>query len=217
MKNKLTFLMFLSLALTAAEPVCQINFEGNQNAVNAKNEKIGTGNLKNAEFTEGREGKAVIVPAGGKTLVFPRVSIPQINDGTISLWYKAKEDNKTGFIVEFNDAKWKYRAYLVRSHNNTLDLSFVRPKQIQVYQKNPMKAGIWSHIAITWKQDSGTVCLYVDGKLLGSKSEPGKMEKKDQPEKIYFYLGNGGTYDNVKIFNEALTSEAIKALNETKK
>ena len=81
---------------------------------------------------------------------------------------------------------------------------------------SPLKKGEWTHLALTWK--SGERILYVNGKPVITNRKPFTTPRLDgfpatlgtHPSNIAMYAP--GTYDELRIYDRALTAEEIQRL-----
>jgi hypothetical protein len=86
-----------------------------------------------------------------------------------------------------------------------------------VVEKPPFAAGTWTHVCFTWEnfntgRDDGLARLYLNGELQGELK--GKRTFTWDPAKASILLGYNytGLYDDLALFNRALTAEEVRAL-----
>ncbi|WZP00518.1 LamG domain-containing protein [Isosphaeraceae bacterium EP7] len=92
-------------------------------------------------------------------------------------------------------------------------------RPICVVTQPPFARGKWTHVAITFEnfntgKPDGVAKLYLDGKLQGSISGKNQIYRWD-PEKAAIQIGMGyvGLYDDLAIFNRALTEAEIQSIS----
>jgi hypothetical protein len=93
-------------------------------------------------------------------------------------------------------------------------------KRLVVVERTPFGRGRWTHVAVAWSHlggGKGTARLYLDGKPQGSAEgirEPFTVE----PARNAIRLGVNytGLYDDVAVFNRALTDSEVAALHGLK-
>ena len=230
MSRKLKWLsLVLPLCLTAAEPVFHIPLDGSANVLDAKGETLASGIVAGTgAYRDGVAGKALDVNWKSAdqmtTADFRKLPAMNCNSGTVSFWFKPEwREGQSNWIISSRDEAWKeFRFYLLRNGKGDLDLSVCIPGQVQVYGKNPLKAGEWAHIAFAWDTKASEVHFYINGKEIGKRTVPGAHKVLANPVKILLFLGaegkpvqsktGCGLYDDIKIFNRALSPEEVSGL-----
>lgn len=185
------------------------------------------GTLAEASWTADRKGNekgAVKLLSSAKGYVyFPVGLLQNLSDFTISLWFKRSGDN-VGRIFDFgsghdtqmlldygynNKSGFRYKLR-VGSKNSNMDATFNLEKER------------WYNIALS--QEAGTLTIYVDGEALTSfKNQPNPSEMGRTTQN---WLGRSQWYDNgdpspdycyddLYIFNRAMSQEEIKKLMQT--
>jgi hypothetical protein len=88
-----------------------------------------------------------------------------------------------------------------------------------VWVKNVgFKADDWHHVALTWEnfdthKKDGHTSLYIDGKLIGEvKDQAIAMEWDLGKTGVYVVVSYIGLYDELALFNRALTTEEVGRL-----
>ncbi len=219
----------LPLCLTAAEPVFHVPLDGSANVLGGKGETVASGTITGSgTYRDGAVGKALDVNWKGPDQMtiaeFRKLPAMNCKAGTVAFWFKPEwREGQANWIISSRDEAWKeFRFYLLRNEKGDLDLSVCIPKQVQVYRKSPLKAGEWAHIAFVWNAKSSEVHFYINGKEIGSRTVPGAHTEPENPIKILLFLGTEGKqaqtktgcglYDDIKIFDQALSPGEIAGL-----
>ncbi len=180
-----------------------------------------------AKWMDGVSGKALNVTRHAYDQVTALVSEPLPNvstrRGTFSFWFKPNWDMLDGerhYIFAGRSTDWKtFRFYMTKGKNGVLEFSLVQSKQVQFLLRDVFKKDTWAHVAFTWDSSDGSVCLYVNGKQLGRKANDGAFAVNDESVDLVFQCGDGtdrfkavvgdGLYDDIRVYNKALTAEAV--------
>ena len=180
-----------------------------------------------AKWEDGVSGKALNVTRHAYDQVTALVSEPLPNvstrRGTFSFWFKPSWDMLDGerhFILSGRSTDWRtFRFYMTKGKNGVFEFSFVQAKQIQFLLRDVFKKDDWAHVAFTWNSSDGSVCLYVNGKLLGRKADEDAFAVNDESVGLVFQCGDGtdrfkavvgdGLYDDMRIYNKELSPESV--------
>ncbi|UKI30682.1 MAG: LamG domain-containing protein [Lentisphaeria bacterium] len=122
-------------------------------------------------------------------------------------------------IITGRDDAWKFRFYLLKLKNGTIELSVCVPGQVQILKKNLFKQEEWHHVAFTWSRDKNEARLYINGKMVGNRIRPGAYQQlplrkfnifcgKENTDRFKAEVGNG-LYDEIKYFDRALDDAEI--------
>ena len=227
----LSLLLFTGSFLSTAESFLYMPMDGSADVIGPDGKKIATGIVHgHAGYQPGIVGKALDVKRHAydqvTTVCFPRLPTMDCNNGTVSFWFKPhwRENEHVEYrILAGRDSRWKgFRFYFLKTRTH-IELSVCSPKQIQILRKDLFKPEKWTHVAFTWRQNTGEVQLYIDGKAVGKRTIPGAFVKQESPIQLHLYYGNestdrfkanvgNGVYDEVRIFNRALSAAEIFSL-----
>ena len=185
-------------------------------------------------FTEGLEGKAIVVGNGWAEYFFPVAGIFNYPQGSVSIWVKPIDWDDESFIDFMMTFAGKYekqmRLYRYRTHNNIGILAYFyggsaapRFLRIQV-NKWKKKYGNWHNITWTWNENKAT--LYIDGILVDEKTDTKGINKEKIQKSQHLMIGSVScsypdgkqrvvtkketAIDEVKIYNYTLGPEEIK-------
>jgi hypothetical protein len=138
--------------------------------------------------------------------------------------------NDAAFFVEFekrtNDIPFRLGAYSdfkVWNPNNRKweEIPFAE-KPLATVPKPPFAGGKWTHVAFTFERfntgrDDGLARLYLDGALVATLSPRRQTFTWDENQSLIMLgLGYIGLWDELTIFNRALTAEEIRQLHGLK-
>lgn len=184
--------------------------EGGEAMDASSNENNGT--VSGCEWVdEGKFDKALKIPASGSITVRSSESL-MIQDGiTISLWLFYEEkgalEQRGLFVPNGWNLDMHNNAGRIEIHNNGGYHGCVN--------KKPPAVGAWNFIAATY--DKSAMRFYMNGEKTSECPLAGKM---DAPNSNLLIGNTGGMtamvgiYDDIRIYNIALTGEEIKALYE---
>jgi len=174
----------------------------------------------NPECVDGVLGKAFEFDGGSYVRIAPSNELDNLNEFTISMLIRT-------------DKQWGGYFGLIDFYNRNYDGGwgleiFSSGKKIQIYDYIPHKGfvrvpvdytfntGTWYFVTVTY--DGQNVKFYVDGKLIGVAK---LTEELTTPSDIFIgYNPSGGNeynygdFDEVRIYNRALSEEEVKALYE---
>ena len=182
----------------------------------------GVGRPGSAFRTKAQWGR-VVLPGGAELLG------PQPETGTLAFWVCPSFDN--AFVAERKNVAL---AYLMETDQNATPTGF---DEIGIYLSggllkarvggmcpeinmgsvpSPLKKGEWIHMALTWKP--GERILYVNGQPVIDNRKPFTTPQLDgfpatlgtHPSNVAMYAP--GTYDELRIYDRALTAEEIQRL-----
>jgi hypothetical protein len=138
--------------------------------------------------------------------------------------------NDAAFFVEFekrtNDIPFRLGAYSdfkVWNPNNRKweEIPFAE-KPLVTVPKPPFARGKWTHVAFTFERfntgrDDGLARLYLDGALVATLSPRRQTFTWDENQSLIMLgLGYIGLWDELAIFNRALTTEEVRQLHGLK-
>jgi len=138
--------------------------------------------------------------------------------------------NDAAFFVEFEKRKesipFRFGAYpdfkVWNPQNRKWEEIPLSEKPLLAVENPPFAAGKWTHILFTWDsfntgRADGTSKLYLDGKFQGNLS-PRQQTFTWDPAKASVMLGLSyiGLFDELSIFNRALTEKEVQSLYELK-
>ena len=184
------------------------------------------GDVIETKWVQGKKGFALSFEGTDDCVEIPHSEILNLgNEGTnysIEFWVKISNSlPKGGF-------------FLIKPTDNSYPFAFTQEKTgivgFKIYNKTPapeayvvsptsLVDGIWHHIVGIRDGTNNKLVMYIDGKLAGTKNDEIKGDMNNEgPVKIGKSWGDdfGGTIDEVKIYNRALTADEIKAHFEGK-
>lgn len=143
--------------------------------------------------------------------------------GTAAFWFKPhwnQLDPETHRIFNGQATNWrKFRFYLVKGRNGTLDLTFAPSRQIQFLRRDVFRKDEWAHVAFTWNAADGSVRFYVNGKLVERKDNAAAFDFPDERVDLVFQCGEGtdrfkanvgdGVYDDIRFYDEPLSESDV--------
>ncbi len=230
MKPLLKFLSaLLPACLGAAEPMFYIPLDDSADVVGPKGQTVAAGLVHGRTgYLPGVAGKALDVRRHAydqvTALVFEKMPAMDCNAGTVSFWFKPhwSETDPDGYrIFCGRDSQWKgFRFYFIKTKSGSVELSVCAPTQIQILKKDLLKKEEWAHIAFTWDTGKGEVRLYVNGREAGNRTVPNAFKRQETPISLNLYCGDEstdrfkaavgeGVYDEIRIFDQALTDTEI--------
>ena len=217
----------LPLFLSATEPVLYMPMDGSADILGKDGKKLSAGIVHGeAGYQPGVIGQALDVKRHAYDQVtaatFTRLPELDTGDGTISFWFKPhwKESDPEAYpIITGRDDAWKFRFYLLKLKDGTIELSVCVPGQLQILKKNLFKQEEWHHVAFTWSRDKNEARLYINGKMVGNRIRPGAYQQlplqkfnifcgKENTDRFKAEVGNG-LYDEIKYFDRALDDAEI--------
>ncbi len=217
----------LPLFLSATEPVFYMPMDGSADILGRDGKKMSAGVVHGAAgYQPGIIGQALDVKRHAYDQVtaatFTRLPELDTGDGTISFWFKPhwKETDPEAYpIITGRDDAWKFRFYLLKLKNGTIELSVCVPGQVQILKKNLFKQEEWHNVAFTWSRDKNEARLYINGKMVGNRIRPGAYQQlplrkfnifcgKENTDRFKAEVGNG-LYDEIKYFDRALDDAEI--------
>lgn len=207
----LTLLVFIGLqAAELKKPVFYASFNTDAKpeiAVNANYKIIGK-----LALTDGIKGKAAIVSRINR-ISYPTQGNLPLEQGTIMFWAKA---------VDWSNSAMHHYCFVTRGAEHWLLLNmannqffFTAPtiaRPPSIIHSLVWNNGDWHFIACTW--DKQQAALYIDGKKAGARNWPEQLTEVGDSFTLggHLYGKTSGSIviDEFKIFDNALTPEAIK-------
>ncbi len=231
MKKMIFGVLVLPFCLVAMEPVFYMPMDGSPDVIGADGKKVAAGVVHGRQgYVQGVAGQAVNASrhAYDQATAVTFKDLPAMNtsSGTVSFWFKPswkENDSATHWIITGYQGDRKFRFYMVKSKNGHIDLSILSPDQMQILAKNVFKKDVWGHIAFTWDQPSGTAILYANGREVGRRVYPNRMQAREKSDKFNVFFGlestdrfkaevGNGLYDELKVFDKALSPDEIFVL-----
>ena len=178
----------------------------------------------------GKVGTGIAFASGSRALLeIPRKATAGLTTFTFAFWVKTTESGKgstywthptlLGYRTDGSGSRdfgiTSYRGYVVywSGLDGRRDLSY-QSRRVRIND------GSWHHIALT--NDGKTLLLYVDARSVSSAGLPTGQPLRDMPVPLGasgFLPGDragsfnhSGTYDELHIYNRALTAEQVAAL-----
>ena len=148
----------------------------------------------------------------------PYTDVFDTSDFSISLWAKISELNRDNFFFSIGDIGSKDRMIHlgVRGGTNNLTFAFYQDDFNNIKQ---MEADRWYHVVATFKRNTKSQEVYVDGVLEGSRTSSGVpiIKTGDATGDGMWIARYSSTYfkgimDDVMIFSKALSEDEITAL-----
>lgn len=218
-----------AIAQASSDAVLILHFDEGSGTI-AKDES-GHGNdgtIYGATWTTGISGKALEFDGMNDYIEIPDSNSIEPQRLSISVWIKPNIDQDTidyalPILSKTNSDRWYVAdGYDLTYSSSGIGIGLAKHSAWRKgfgVEKN-LPAHSWSHIVATY--DEQTMRLYLDGQLIGSKSESfpihygsenlwiGKFYQKGKDNKKGNYFFNGAI-DEVAIYSKALTAEEIKA------
>lgn len=129
-------------------------------------------------------------------------------DLTISLWMKrtAGTAGDEWFITKSGEFAWKL--------SNNIPYFFIYTPDLTLVDASPIGLNEWHHLAAVYDTAAETVSIYIDGLLSNSQTVSGEIP----PRQSDLIIGAGsdagmiGIVDDIRIYNEVLSAEAVNQL-----
>lgn len=175
----------------------------------------------NATWADGQNSGAVSISKAEKGyLQLPEGTVAELGNFTFATWMKAGSNKfrvfdfgsstSTFMVLNLSATTIRYKI-TCPAGTFTMDTPYTVPTDT------------WMHLALT--QDSDNVSLYVDGQLIAQKTMDKVVYPKDMGVTTSNYIGRSQwpndpycdhVYDDLRIYDTAMTSDAITALYEGK-
>jgi len=189
---------------------------------NAKDESgnENNGSVNNATLSNDRNGLSNMAYyfSSGSNLISTSKSYNSPNSISYSVWFKTNNPTSFSHIIGFNNGQnshggmWDRTLYI---KNNKLGYYTFNPSIFQEIDVNVIDNS-WHHCVVTMNQSGSNI--YLDGVLLSSNSN----QIAGQNNIGFFRIGGLspndlnnsmiGFYDDIRIYNRALTAEQVKFL-----
>lgn len=177
----------------------------------------------NGEFVQ--VGKGYAFQFDGKTTCVecnPSKSLNIESAGTMMCWFNAESELQGGLVTRSTSGDWKDERCVIslRSPGGVLVWALADGKECQFRQYPDTKAGVWTHVVLTW--DETSVVFYRDGQRIGAEAREVTPKVKDVPFVIGRSLGLGepffkGLIDEVRLYNRALSLEEVRDYYDSSK
>ncbi|MCF6158511.1 MAG: hypothetical protein E3K32_08035 [wastewater metagenome] len=186
------------------------------------------GSIAGAVWAAGKSGNGLYFDGIDDYLSIPRINTDEIS---VSAWFYRNSSDTSHADALFGGWRWSsdkqsQEGFDIRFHSNSPDtLDFI----LVTRGKNGIKTtgktsytfdnsvGVWHHVAGTYQKATGEQKLYIDGKLVNTKTHP--IENTIMPLAYYDDMRIGysrtnrgyfhGTLDDIRIYNRALSSSEI--------
>lgn len=176
-------------------------------------------------FTEGRcpGNKA---PIFNQSMPFATAPIVNLSNGsfTISCWVKQTKWSPGEIGVIYGDwhPPWQF---LLSTINQSIEFHRHTTGSEEWFslQSNNVSLRAWTHVVVTWHNDTGTVLIYADGKEIG-RTRYALGETFYGPTSEPYKIGNDGVSDNhqfhgsvmdLYVFDQALSPYEVATLRGT--
>lgn len=224
-----TFLIATSFTfLQSQNLVLQYNFD----EIVTNNIIDQSGNANNAEafgtpqLTAGQTNNAVSFDDANSYLLLPSGLCSQLSSFTVSSWVKMNSLANWSRVFDFGTSTTTYMFLSPQSGAGDFRFGIKNGSSAEqiVSASEPLKTGVWTHIAITFNWNSSTSLgegkLYVDGALVATNSNftvnPSMFRRSDKNyiAKSQFSSDPAlfGALDDFRIYDYALTNEEILAM-----
>lgn len=217
--------------MTAAE--FKTPFEKNTDILNEKGEKCAEGVVKGElKFVPGANGSGLEFRRNADNAYPGRVrfTIPAMSwrNGTIAFRLKPDwelKDRNEAWIMNCR-SKNGFLFYILKRKDKCVELSVVAPKQTQIILRKGFKKDAWTHVAVTWNSEKGTVTVYLNGKKGDEAVNPANLNVPEETAEASLFLGDmsmslkkssagDGVYDDILISDKTLSAEEIMKLAAT--
>lgn len=216
--------------MTAAE--FKIPFEKNTDILNEKGEKCAEGFVKGKlKFVPGANGSGLELRRSDNA--YPglvKFTIPEMSwrNGTIAFRLKPDwelNDRNEAWIMNCR-SKNGFLFYILKRKDKCVELSVVAPKQTQMILRKEFKKDAWTHVAVTWNSEKGSVTVYLNGKKAGEAVNPVNLNVPEETAEAFLFPGDAsmflkkgsagdGVYDDILISDKTLSAEEIMKLAAT--
>ncbi len=212
----LAFLWFILVLPTFAEPndglIAYYPFEGSGHVFEDASGNGHDGLLLSAERAEGRFGGGIRFPSI-TSHAFVRLSedLKIKGDLTVSAWVRPESVNLHGENrLVFTD---RFNLDLLCGRGR-LDLFSGGEWHGTPTETEPLKLGVWHHIAGTFATDGNIGALYIDGVLVNTVKTPGPLNVIASSLRLGYTGLNAmvGGIDEVRIYNRALSPNQVQTL-----
>ncbi|HBI31422.1 MAG TPA: hypothetical protein DDY45_05245, partial [Verrucomicrobiales bacterium] len=223
-----TFIALLLIAAhqSQAELVAHWPLDGNAQDLLGNHNGSESGVIFGAEGATNHTGTAAEFNGSSSTITVPFDSAMNPKSFTLSMWVNA--DSTSGFaspVTSRDDTPTSVHGYLVyndsRGNWNFWTGTGGPSGAWNQMSGGKVEIGSWTHIAVSFDDNSQTKKLYVNGSLAGSNSAP-NLYSKNGPQSENLHIGSGadsggafffdGLIDDVALWDHALTSVEIKDL-----
>lgn len=173
--------------------------------------------LQKAVLGDGRDGRGLVFEGAGRGDLGALKDLEFLEtDLTLATWINRKAD---GTIIAQAPAEGNWardgKSWFIRGGRLAFDIGWVGAVQ----GKTQVPAGKWTHVALTWKHESGTVTLHVNGRADGSKAMKPANPTPQQVWRLGFTTPNfprpspfKGSIDDLRIYRRALTEAELLQL-----
>ena len=223
-----TFIALLIIAAhqSQAELVAHWPLDGNAQDLLGNHNGSESGVIFGAEGATNHTGTAAEFNGSSSTITVPFDSAMNPKSFTLSMWVNA--DSTSGFaspVTSRDDTPTSVHGYLVyndsRGNWNFWTGTGGPSGAWNQMSGGKVEIGSWTHIAVSFDDNSQTKKLYVNGSLAGSNSAP-NLYDPNGPQSENLHIGSGadsgrafffdGLIDDVALWDHALTSVEIKDL-----
>ena len=197
---------------------------------NAKDES-GNGNdgkLHNAKPTKdksGNEDSAISCDESGSFIEYPKFNLT--GDKTFSIWSKIGQEGTAAetYLIGQNSGQNRWHAHAFTGDNVIHAFQKINGVDNHPYslKSTDVASGSWVYYTFVMHEQKGTetghVTVYVNSKKVGvvSTKEIGEMDGPYYSNKAHNELSGKAAFDNLRIYDRALSEEQIKALYEWEK
>jgi len=215
----LTFPAFAKAQLQADESlVLYLSFDKEEGDVaKAQSQHGNDGTIKGeTEWVDGQHGKALKFDGSTGFIEIPHADSLNIESAfTVENWGSPIDISKEQNVAEkgFWAGSWLAHIKTVSGYVFAIAASGWNPIWLATSADSAFEAENWYHMAMTW--DGTSRKLYINGELDG-EDEPAGAGLTENTQPLYIAGGRGnyyydGTYDEVRIWNRALSGDELKA------
>lgn len=174
-------------------------------------------NENSYKFSAGKVGQAIFLNASQPVFHTSYNNFFE-EEGTIEFWFRPEWDGDDGKNHTIMSAGLTF--FIGKSSDGYLYACFVAPDSSLILVATDVsiwKAGVWQHIAITWKQGKDLI-MYINGSQVSSTPYIDKRVYIDQQVEMIFGTsihlkinGSDGYFDELRILNTSRDSSDIQA------
>ena len=145
-------------------------------------------------------------------------------DLTFAVWI-ATENDGTIFAESLEVPEWvpNGKTFFIREGHLTFDVGWVGVIGSAAGGGKPVNDGVWHHVGLTWRHQSGAVTLFLDGEIAAKGVLKPEAALEDDVWRLGFTAANfpegspwfEGRFDDLHLYNRALSPDEMHTLYQS--